>query len=374
MATISCDTDISEETVVKRLRWLESIGAIALFKCWCDENGRRNHEGRGKPTSSEIRFLFDADVDAIEAAAREAIEPKALRGAALAAHQVNIASTRHGRELDDDGQPPASPLPAPCQPPPGTVSHIEGNLEPEEEIPPNPPSGGGSASVDQELEADITEFARTYPSPITNLPRLRNVLTAMTSVERRKVLTAVKGYADHIAECERRKKPRTVKDADRWVAAGMWQGYVLSGEKAEIEGQRVRVPIESEDARAWANLCRVGKAPEPLGMGGFYNLRRALTAQERAFAELPLASEWKFLVTNEELAAVTAWSEFIAGALSGVNRSVMACERGIGSERKRGILVPWKWPPRKDGKLYTHGPPTAPEMSEEDIREFSKNT
>ena len=105
-STLARDTDISEDTVVKRLRWLAEIGAIALFKCWRDENGQRNYEGRGKPTSSEIRFLFDADVEEIRARAHGEIVGDNAR-------ETYEISPRPQRGLNEDVQPPASPRLAP---------------------------------------------------------------------------------------------------------------------------------------------------------------------------------------------------------------------------------------------------------------------
>jgi pyocin large subunit-like protein len=51
------DTELSADTVRKRLAWLERVGAIARFPQWIDASGRRNGDGRGKSTSDEIRLL-----------------------------------------------------------------------------------------------------------------------------------------------------------------------------------------------------------------------------------------------------------------------------------------------------------------------------
>jgi hypothetical protein len=112
--------------------------------------------------------------------------------------------------------------------------------------------------IDEKLEADLAEARRLYPAPITNLPRLRAVLAAMQASERQRVLTAMQGYAAFIAECERKKKPRAVKDADRWVANGMWQGYLTSGEKAHVAGLVTRISIDSPPAKALVTLRKIG--------------------------------------------------------------------------------------------------------------------
>jgi len=162
--TLSQDTDISEETVIGRLRWCESIGAIALFKNWVDENGVRNRDGRGRVTSSEIRFLMDVDPDVIEVNATAKSATRSLRGAALRAHEAkgpdchdDAASPRpHGEQTQELApeisprhqreQNPVSPRLAPDQPPPPatrTDEQSDPNRRTEEgRFSPQPPCGG----------------------------------------------------------------------------------------------------------------------------------------------------------------------------------------------------------------------------------------
>src|SRR6266852_8705718 len=67
---LSSDTDLSVDTVRRRLLWLERVGAIVRIPQWIDSNGRRNGDGKGKRTTDEIRLLIDADLDEIERLAR----------------------------------------------------------------------------------------------------------------------------------------------------------------------------------------------------------------------------------------------------------------------------------------------------------------
>jgi hypothetical protein len=66
LGTLAHDTDLSVPTVRRRLEWLERIGLIARSPRWEDEYGCYNKVGRGKRTSDEIRFLYDADPDNVE--------------------------------------------------------------------------------------------------------------------------------------------------------------------------------------------------------------------------------------------------------------------------------------------------------------------
>lgn len=348
LVTISRDTDISEETVTKRLRWLESIGAIAVFRCWRDDSGRRNYDGRGKPTSSEIRFLFDAEVEEIEASARDATEPRPLRGAALQSHEEKqeISTRPHG-ELNS-GQHPASTLPAPYQPPTPADHHIE-EPESEPEVRSPNPLSGGSQVVDQILEEDIAEFTRQYPAPITDLPRLRAVFGAMTEAERKQVIVAEKGYSQFIRECERKGRARAIKDAHRWVSSGMWQGYVPAGERAVTASLMQRVPVDSDVGKAWATLHKIAHVT-PLEGAGHFILPRPLSPQGMAFAQAPPESEWVF-IASDQINQCGAWRSLLADVMAGIARPELVWERG----GKRGFMAPWPWPPRKDGGT---GPPS----------------
>lgn len=216
IGSLADDTDLSEDTVRKRLRWLEEIGAIARFARFRDENGRVNIDGRGKQTTDEIRLMLDADPDAIEARARGDLgEPED------AAQSVGA----------DAGAPPISP----CQQQglnPETES-VRGGLgvgqgllcsnppdsfEPEpEESPPTPPSGGVCADDQensrQEAEPDPEHFAEFFEAchgwRTQDRGRVRQAFVALTPDERVRARAAAPLYA---AECDRTRK----KSRDAW--------------------------------------------------------------------------------------------------------------------------------------------------------------
>jgi Helix-turn-helix domain len=95
MATLADDTELSENTIRRRLVWLEEIGAIKRIPQWLDPRGRRTSDPLrgGKRTSDEIKLCLDADPTDIEACARGTV--------ALAA-TVSPASVGG---LDDDPSP-----------------------------------------------------------------------------------------------------------------------------------------------------------------------------------------------------------------------------------------------------------------------------
>ena len=355
--SLSEDTELSIDTVRKRLAWLEQIGAIARFPQWIDEAGRRNGDGRGRRTSDEIRLLMDADPEGIERRANgngDDTEPS----------NSDAVSPSPQQGLNS-GQESVSPRLAPEQP--STCGKGLDSLNQEPEDSPQPPKGGGQLA-DQEFEEDLAEAVRSYPPPITDLPKLRNVLSAMKRVERQRVILGMRGYAAFIAECDRKGKKRAVKDAHRWVAAGMWQGYVSSGERAEAVAQQQRIEPESPAGKAWGNLHKIAHL-SLLETGGKYLLPRQLSPQAMALANAPPEDDWIFIEPSQANQC-GAWNELLNEALAGKNRPPLVWTRNRGGVA--GFFAPWPWPPRKDGTVNT-GPPVE-RLSDEDIAAFTESS
>ena len=223
IGSLADDTDLSEDTVRKRLRWLEEIGAIARFARFRDENGCVNTEGRGKRTTDDIRLLIESDPEDIEAraagldrnaedvghAVASALDP------VLAACESEF-SPRCQQGLNQD-QKSVSPRLAPEQP-----SHCSNpskdSSEPEpEESPPTPPSGGVCADDQensrQEAEPDPEHFAEFFEAchgwRTQDRGRVRQAFVALTPDERVRARAAAPLYA---AECDRTRK----KSRDAW--------------------------------------------------------------------------------------------------------------------------------------------------------------
>jgi hypothetical protein len=219
------------------------------------------------------------------------------------------------------------------------------------------------------LEDDIGELAKVYPAPITNLPKVRTLFAAVTRTERRRIITAAKGYAAFIAECAKRKPGggRAVKDADRWISNGMWQGYVVAGEKSEIAAMATDVALDSASGKAWRVVHRIAHLSEPFERGS-YRLSRPMTEQELALAQAPPFEEWIFIAADKPN-QVAAWDELVRGALCGRARPPIVNDRN--RNRELGFMAPWPWPPRKDGSICT-GPPE-PGVSSDDQSFMDRN-
>lgn len=278
LSTLASDTDISEDTIASRLRWCEAIGAIVQLKVWVDENGRRNYEKRGRPTSSEIRFMFDADIAAIEDAAQSASGPRQLRGAALKAHvergqgeaETGLSdsddsqiSPRPGRMLTDEALRPVSTRLAPEQPPPGAARSLE--LE-SLESPPTPPSGGAHAVDSQVSEAtepivevegwkDFKAAFEGDGEPIVKVSLAKQLLAALTTDERAQCTKAARGL---IVWRSRQKKPQAKPAAQTFIREiEGWEGWTKHAppDPAPPQPRQLLAPGSAEFKAVL--LCRV---------------------------------------------------------------------------------------------------------------------
>lgn len=147
LEALAADTDLSGDTVRRRIVWLEEIGAISRQAQWLDANGKRNTDGRGKRTTDLIRLLLDADADEIEARAAGAAESDAKSKSISPSSQQGLNS----------GQPSVSPRSA--------LAVVQGpdSLNHEPESPPKPPPGAGEGEAVSDLEdTEPTDFATAW--------------------------------------------------------------------------------------------------------------------------------------------------------------------------------------------------------------------
>ena len=111
--------------------------------------------------------------------------------------------------------------------------------------------------------------------------------------------------------------------------------------------QSTLVEPESREGRAYANLRTIAGAVMAFktGDGRIVVNPEAACEAVYAFGDLPEKSQWLFLTEQRHIGA---WGEFFRDHLPGVPRRPILQQQGD----KRGILMPWPWPPRKDGKVY----------------------
>jgi hypothetical protein len=349
IATISQDTDISEDTVVSRLRWCESIGAIALFKCWVDENGNRNYEGRGRITSNEIRFLLDADIDEVQHNALGENRPQVLRGAAKKAH---ISAVSQADDLDpatggcsnSDAATGLDPVLAPGLPPP-PAARIE-ELESKKDSPLTPQGGLSDPDfVDEGSEAKPLsgsdtwpDFERAYCEPIIRQSLARNVWAALSESERLLAVKAARGYN---AWRRKQRNPPSLLGAHLFLKErDAWPGFAKDAPPDPIARTFVQEKTSAFEAARVAALIGGWSLPPTVfdvtkGVRGFWR-NRPLPPDLlglAVFADKPV-EQWTSLEAGTR--PYFAWSDRIY-EWTGV--------------RPTKLRVPCLWPPRKDGSI-----------------------
>lgn len=118
-------------------------------------------------------------------------------------------------------------------------------------------------------------------------------------------------------------------------------------EAAEPESKFVLADADSREARGYANLRRIAGATAARRdrEGKVIIMRPAYCEAVFALADLPDIDRWPFLVDAPKIAA---WREFFEQTLPDTARRSVMQERGDAS----GILMPFYWPPSKDGRVY----------------------
>lgn len=111
--------------------------------------------------------------------------------------------------------------------------------------------------------------------------------------------------------------------------------------------QPISIEPTSREGRAYTALCNLAGAVAPFRMGDGRIAIPPDANNPRVFAlsDLPPRSQWLFLTEHRQVAA---WNEFFREMLPQAARRPIIEKRGDQS----GILMPWPWPPRRDGGTY----------------------
>jgi len=362
------DTDLSDDTVRKRLKFLEDVGAIVRFPRWRDENGRANTEGRGKRTTDDIRLLIDADPDEIEARARGDGGPQDDTDAA----EISPRSQQGLNPAATDGlgppvSPPASPRPAVGQP---SQSGEGLTSEPEPEPSPQPPSGGDGDHADQEEGKQepehFAEFWTGYPGyRVMDRGRALQVFSALTDSERALARAAVPLLADDLTKLKRRPK-----DAYKWLRDRGFEQY-----------PHARLPTPPP-VKLWiddpAQIAALRTLNRILGLGDLaldWNTERTArtgvwryrepAADLLALGQFADVDELDWQVAEPEMREFNAWRHRLHEWTGIWAEPRMVMRRGTKKfewppgvfkdvqNRLNGIPVPCRWPPKKDGTIYS---------------------
>lgn len=332
--SLADDCELAQETVRKRLAWLEQVGALARFPQWIDDAGVRNGSERGRRTTDEIRLLLAADVDDIEARAHGENPDEQQPSADADPPQDRVPDPPpHG------GSNPAGTL-AGLQRPSTCVEGLDSsNCEPEDS--PQPPKGGTSDDVVEGWE----EFKAAFEGdgePILRVSIANTLFAALTwPHERQRATRAAKGL---IAYRGKHKRPGPKPSAQTFLRErASWEAF----ERHDPGGtggpqDQMTVTKNSREGRAWRALWMISGLSSPMSftVGGdecFILPREKLTPQVLALADS----------IDERGRQVGRWHEPQLGNEIGAWREVV--KSTIGRTVGGSYGVPASFPPRVDG-------------------------
>lgn len=390
LSTLAQDTELSEQTVRNRLRWLEEIGAVLRIPQWLDEHGRRTYdgrnregqEGRRKRTSDEIKLLIEDDPEEIE---------------------------RRAWGQNDDGtktaSPPVSPMPQiGLNPEPETVSPTPALRQPYdsaypldslnselEDSPQSPPLGetASEAATEPEVpieesDASLDEFKAAFPEPSTRPTQVIAAWRSLAPDEQRLRIRAAAGAR----EFRRLNPKRSLVDQIKFVRDRM-----LCEEFARFAPpERVKPVLLPPGSPEWAacDLMRQIAGEAPLDEYQTMRLMRAVPAGVEQLAAASRRAERIVVAKNSP--QFNAWADrvrewtgyrpepqriYLDPSDAPVSDPALAARvmMGAGTTYQRevphcvlGLLVPSEWPPAKGIRA---GPPSD-HLTESDIEELAK--
>jgi len=383
------DTDLSSDTVRRRLIWLEQIGVIVRLPQWLDGNGRRNSEGKGKRTTDEIRMLLQADIDDIERSASGLENAENSDNSSTQTTSIS-PSSQQGLNSELETVSPALALGQPSQSCEGLIS------EPEPlNSPPNPPPGGVRSDEDRDGSEAAVEpehfayFKSNYPDRDRwSWDKVLPLFGVLTPAEQYRAAAASPEYAKIIERTKR--KPPPVRP-ERFLKEGIFKNFEHARlpEKQPELPPKVFYPEDSDVCQALkaAHLTAKIEFRTHFGEGEQSNVRGVARRGEigndllamAAFADsdtedFPAVVEegsesfgaWRKKLktwTGFEVVSHKIWKEPHDPAVHDLPFS----HRDFRFRKSvKGLRVPHPWPPLKDGSWSKTGPPTTASLMTED--------
>lgn len=366
------DCELAEETIRRRLTWLEMVGAIVRLPQWIDENGRRNSENRGRRTTDEIRLLFEADMDVIEARAagnldadfeNDTSSPVAVtlshaRGSTEAESADNRPSNTVAADIEKVGEDSISPLATPSL----RTGPNDSNLN-QKITPLTPLRGEDQGGLDSGSEAKSwphleswNKFEAAWREPILHQQLCRQIWSAFTDSERETAIKVARGYVNwRVAQ----KRPPNTCNAQKILREiDAWPRFVeLAGPDPAL---RTFVAENSDVFAAVKVLASIGGWLPPLtrldpqtGAVGYWR-DRPPPADLIGLAVFKGAAPEDWQSLDVDSVPFKAWASRI--------------HEWVGYWPKT-LRVPCPFPPRKDGSI---APANASLMTQDDINQFGK--
>jgi Helix-turn-helix domain len=358
--TLAEDCELVENTIRRRLAWLEEIGAIVRMAQWIDEHGRRNSDGRGRRTTDEIALCIEGSADEIEARARgngDHANPANLEGADPNSVEGADPANREGSDQADPATSPSLAL----QVGEGPDSL---NLNQEEESPPYPPQGGDERTHDdrtrgREATESLAPFIAAYPEQlIADYARTQAVWAAMTVQDQADAIVGAKGYAKLIRKERLGGRNRSVKDAHSWLRNRQWTGYLGAGKTIEAAKQRCDAAEGSDEWRAWTvfyRCCGRRGIPDSAILSSTQGANGLVASVPRQWPPVgrgldPDNRKWPSFA--EGTPQFAAWLR----KLREIDVSIGMGTVMIDGKQVRALRVPCEWPPGKQVETAAQSP------------------
>lgn len=351
ISTLAWDVELSDDTVRRRLQWLEEIGAIARYAQWIDERGVRNGDGRGKRTSDNIRLMFDADQGAIEARAAGQLE--------TVSREVSPSSQR-GLTPEAETVSPALALRQPSHCGEGLIS------EPEPESPLKAPQG---AERDAESDLDAKEpedFDPAWRSWRGHEVMRRDLALAefrqLPPDKQRLCRAAVLAFN----EMQLKFKRSTTPSFHRWIRQG---GFEEFPDARLPEAAPERRWIEGDELAGMAIAARMASRP-PLRLADHPELGKVLPTTRPLQADLAVMARFRdedpatWLIVDRGTPQFAAWRDrlslWLGGEIPAERIWLEDWDQGVHGvpplhpnfrlrKSKQALRVPAPWPPHRDG-------------------------
>ena len=336
------DCDLSEDTVRRRLKFLEDTGAIVIFPCWIDNQGRRNTEGRGKRTTDDIRLLVDADPEAIEARAAGENPPEQSDDTASSPSEISPSQQQGLNQAAEEGLAPPLAPPLGVRQPSQSCDHLISEPEPEPLISPQPPSGGAPEEGD-----DFARFEKAWTEPMTRPSLARQVWASFTPEEKTLVLQATEGYFFH--RRQQAKPPHPLGAHIFLKEREAWPKWAAMAKPREAEGVWIAEGSDEDRALRFARWICKGSSPNPWvrphPAGGPRGYPNPGEVRPDLLAMLPFADQsplrWPAIAVGS--AECAAWRQRLWLWVAGELRP----EPG-----ENFIRLPCQWPPSVEGIIY----------------------
>lgn len=366
----------SRATVFRRLEELQRVGLLTRFTHHLDD-GRRQYEVRLKldlhvnykvDKYRTIRLLDDDD---------HLVREIPYDGNADDGGESQIETQGESQFETEPVSPVRLSESQSCDPLKDPTKHQDSPQSPS--LQPGETQGHSMEEpASHEAEEALRRFKTEYPHPSNRPEQVRRLVLALSVQEREQLIRGAMG----VAACRAKNPKLAVVDPAKFAAKpGLWAEYEAWAPERLALSQSPRLDVSSEAGQAILVLHRIAAAPKPLILGGVMRVKidpppsvLALARFMRAGGSVDV-STWQFLDGKSREAA--AWSHFSYDHIDRWPRnedrwfsdafpggSTVATN---GGEKRRGFLVPWLWPPRKDGST---GPPSG-ELNDDDIDAFT---